>query len=164
MKKHIMIALGMALLPGLAFAADFSGAWVRDAAKSDPASYPVYWITRDPPAPGGGGNEVVVQIQQSGDSVRITDPARRLRVYPLDGRPRTVPTETNLQQASVTAAMQGDALVVASTEPYSGLPGSIATNIRETWSLSPDGRVLTVTTVRTTPAAAQTSRQVYNKR
>ena len=169
MKKHIMIALGMALLPALALsstaaAADFSGTYVRDAKASDPNSFPLYWITRDAPAPGGFGGETVIVLKQSPTSLEITDPARILRKLPLDGQPHVGRAETGVVNQTVTTSMQGDNLVVATVMPYSGMPGAVTTNVKDTWSLSGNGKVLTVTTVRSTPAATQTSKQVYNKR
>jgi hypothetical protein len=163
MKKQIMIALGLTLMAAPAMAADLSGAWVRDAKASDPNSFPVYWITRDLIAPGGGGN-AVIELKQSPTTLEITDPARILRKLPLDGQPHVSKAETGVVNHTVTATLQGDNLVVATVEPYAGLPGGITTNIKDTWALSNGGKTLTVTTVRVTPAATQTSKQVYNKR
>lgn len=164
MNKHIMIALGMALLPTLAAAADFSGTYVRDAKASDPNYFPVYWITRDFVAPGGGGGETVIVVKQTASNLEITDPARIFRNLPLDGKPHVGNAETGVVKQTVTAAQQGDDVVVTTVMPYSGLPGGVTTNIKDTWSLSQGGKVLTVTTVRATPAATQTSKQVYIKR
>jgi hypothetical protein len=166
MKKQILIAgLSLALLPALAAAADFSGTYVRDAKASDPNGFPVYWMPRNPPAAGGGfGGPTEIVLKQSPTSLQITDPARRLRNLALDGKPHVETAETDVVKQTVTASQQGDAIVVATVLPYAGMPGGVVTNVKDTWSLSADGKVLTVTTVRTTPAAVQTSKQVYNKR
>ena len=165
MKKQIMIALGLALLAAPAMAADFSGAWVRDAKASDPASFPVYWITRDAPAAGGGfGGATVIEVKQTASSLEITDPARILRVLPLDGKPHVGKAETGVVNQTVTATPQGDNVVVTTVAPYSGLPGGVTTNVKDTWALSQGGKVLTVTTVRATPALTTTTKQVYAKR
>jgi hypothetical protein len=164
MKKLIMMALVAAALPTLAMAADFSGTYVRDAKASTPASYPVYWITRDAPTPGGFNNQTVIVVKQSPTSLQITDPARAIRNLSLDGKPHEGNHETGLVKQTVTAAVQGDAIVVTTVAPYSGLPGSVVTPVKDTWSLSPDGKTLTVTSVASTPAApAVTSKQVYTK-
>ena len=167
MKKQLMIALGLAALslPALAAAADFSGTYVRDAKASDANYFPLYWITRDFIAPGGGGGETVVVVKQTPSSLQITDPARAIRNLPLDGQPHVVTAETGVVKQTVTASVQGDNLVVATVMPYAGMPGGITLNANDTWSLSRDGKVLTVTTVRSTPAAPrETSKQVYNRR
>jgi hypothetical protein len=165
MKKQIMIGLGLALLPALATAADLSGTYVRDAKASDPNGFPVYWMPRNPPAAGGGfGGPTEIVLKQSPASLQITDPARRLRTLPLDGKPHVETAETDVVKQTVTAAEQGGNIVVTTVAPYSGLPGGVVTNVKETWSLSADGKVLTLNTVRTTPAAVQTSKQVYNKK
>lgn len=167
MKKKIVIAaLALAMLPGMAFAADFSGTFARDPAASSPSAWPIYWITRDIPAGGGGGGgQAVITVKQSKTTLEITDPARIIRKLALDGKPYVVNHETGVVKQTVTTAVQGDNIVVTTVQPYSGLPGSVTTNVKDTWSLSPDGKVLTVTTVRSTPALADvTTKQVYNKR
>jgi hypothetical protein len=167
MKKQIMIALGMALLPALAMAADFNGSYVRNAAASQPAAFPVYWITRNAPQPGGGGGgggETVIVLKQSATTLQITEPNRALRTFMLDGRPHVVNAEAGVAKQTVTASLQGDNVVVNTVLPYAGLPGGVTTNVSDTWSLSPDGKVLTLTTVRATPALTTTTKQVYDKR
>jgi hypothetical protein len=165
MKKQMMIALGLglALLPALATAADFSGTYVRDAKASDPNGFPVYWMPRNPPGGGGFGGNATIVLKQSASSLQITDPARALRDLPLDGKPHVVNAETGVVKQTVTAAVQGDGLLVTTVLPYAGLPGGVITTVKDTWSLSPDGKTLTVSTVRSTPAANQTSKQVYTK-
>jgi hypothetical protein len=138
---------------------------VRDAQASDPNGFPVYWMPRNPPAAGGGfGGPTVIELKQSAASLQITDPARRLRTLPLDGKPHVGAAETDIVKQTVTASVQGDSIVVDTVAPYSGMPGAVVTNVKDTWSLSPDGKTLTVSTVRTTPALVQTSKQVYTKR
>ena len=165
MKKTIMIALGMALLPALAMAADFSGVYVRDSKASDPNSFPVYWMPRNPPPTGGGfGGPVEIVLKQTGATLKITDPARIERNLQLDGKPHVGDAETGMVKQTVTATLQGDTIVVATVLPYAGMPGGVVTNVTDTWSLSPDGKTLTVATVRSTPALNQTSKQVYTKK
>ena len=164
MKKQIMMGLSLALLPALAMAADFSGTYTRDAKASDPNGFPVYWMPRNPPAAGGGfGGETVIVLKQTGGALKITDPARIERNLTLDGKPHVGKAETGVVNQTVTATMQGDNLVVATVLPYAGMPGGVVTDVKDTWALSQGGKVLTVTTVRTTPALVQTSKQVYAK-
>ena len=172
MKKTFLAALGVASLAIASFpvasmaasAPDFSGTWVRDNAKSTPVSFPTYFLTRGVSSGGGGGGETVIEVRQTGASLQVTDPAHALRTLTLDGRTYTVPMETGIQNQTVTAAVQGASVVVTTRHPFAGLPGNVDTTTRETWTLSPDGRVLTVATVRSLPATTQNFTEVYTKR
>jgi hypothetical protein len=155
------------LVPAMAFAQpDFSGAWVRDGAKSDVVPNTMYWLTRGVDAGGGRGRntQTVIEVQQSAGQIRVADPARPPRTLMLDGKPHTVPTDTGIQTASVVATVQGDTLTVSTTQPFGGMPGNVSLKITETWSLSPDGKVLTVRTERELPASRQSFSEVYNRR
>ena len=45
--------------------------------------------------------------------MRVNDPARPLRTLVLDGKPHAMPTDTEIQTATVVATMQGDTLTVS---------------------------------------------------
>jgi hypothetical protein len=171
MKKHILIVLGTALLslPALAAAANFSGAWVRDAAKSDRPPDTMYWLTRDEGGRGGGGrgrggNQPPMAIQQDAGSLQVTDPGGSVHKYMLDGKPHTTPTATGIQKATITAKVEGDTLVISTAQPYGGMPGNVTLDIKEVWALSPDGKTLTVTTTRNSAATKTVTKQIYNKK
>ena len=72
--------------------------------------------------------------------------------------------DTGIQKATVTASLQGDTLVIGTTQPYGGMPGNATLEVKEVWSLSPDGKILTITTTRTVPAVQKTFKQVYNRK
>jgi hypothetical protein len=177
MKRPVLMVLGMALLgwPLVAMAAtNFSGSWVQDNSKSDRVPEPV-WLTRAPAGgrggggrgggPGGRGNaEVVLNVQQDANSVQVTGPQGATRKYTLDGKPYTGATETGIEKAAVTANLQGDSLVIGTTRPYGGMPGNVTLQVKEVWSLSSDGKTLTITTTHTSPAAEKTFRQVFNRK
>lgn len=159
-----MAVLGIALLPMMATAADFNGAWVRDAAQTKAVPYPNYWRTRAPLSTGGGGNNAyVMNVQQTGESVQVSDPQHPQRIYALDGKPRVAPTDTGLAKVTTTATMNGETLSIATVQPYGGMPGNVPMRASETWALSPDGKVLTVTTVRDLPAQKQNFTEVYTR-
>ena len=69
-----------------------------------------------------------------------------------------------MEKAAVTAILQGDTLVIGTTRPYGGMPGNVTLQVKEVWSLSPDGKALTVTTTHTSPAAEKTFRQIFNRK
>jgi hypothetical protein len=167
MKKFILIAL--LGLPALATAADFSGAWVRDAAKSDRPPDTMYWLTRQEGGGGGGGRgrgpaQPPMTIRQDDGSLQITDPGGSVHKYMLDGKAHSVTTPTGIQKANVTAKPEGDTLVIGTTQPYGGMPGNITLDVKEVWALSPDGKTLTITTTRSSAATTTTTKQIYNKK
>jgi hypothetical protein len=177
MKRPVMMMLGIALFgsPPVGMAASsFSGSWAQDNAKSDRVPEPV-WLTRVPAGgrggggrgggPGGRGNaEVVINVQQDANSVQVTGPQGTTRNYTLDGKPYTSATETGVEKAAVTANLQGDTLVIATSRPYGGMPGNVTLQVKEVWSLSPDGRTLTIATTHSSPAAEKNYKQVFNRR
>jgi hypothetical protein len=165
MKKHILMMLVIACLPTIALAApDFSGSWVRDNDKSDTVPYPLYWLTRGVDPGGRANGEFVMTVLQNAHSVQVTDTQHPLRTYELDGMAHSVATDTGLEMASVTASLKGDTLVVGITQPYGGMPGNVTMNVEEAWSLSANGKVLTITTTRDVPAAKQTSKQIFSRK
>jgi len=164
-KRFLIIAA--VLLPVMAFAEpNFSGAWVRDGAKSDVVPNTMYWLTRGVDAGGGRGRnaQTVIDVQHSAGRMRVTDPARPVRTLMLDGKPHSVPTDTGIQTATVVATVQGDSLTVSTTQPFGGMPGNVSLKIAETWSLSPDGKVLTIRTERELPASRQTFTEIFNRK
>ena len=103
-------------------------------------------------------------VRQEAGSLQVTDPNGAVRKYMLDGKPATHETETEMAKAAVSASLQGDSLVIATTRPYGGMPGNVTLDVKEVWSLSPDGKTLTITTTHASPATVKTYKQVYNRR
>src|SRR5689334_10937160 len=169
MKKHLL-TLGMLLLPTLAMAAtpDFNGSWVLSPG-SDSVPNQMYWVTRAAPAGRGGGggregaSQVTMTVRQDAKSLEVAESNAIARKYTLDGKPHTRPTDTGIQKAEDTAHLQDDSLVIDTTQPFGGMPGNVVLKIKEVWSLSPDGKTLTVVTTRDIPARHQTFKQVYTK-
>lgn len=168
MKRHILMLLAAAFLPVLAMAApDFSGSWVRDNAKSDTVPNSMYWLTRGVDAGGARGPgtaEILLTVKQDVRSLQAILGQGALREYTLDGKSYTKATDTGMAKAAITATLQGDTLVIATTQPYGGMPGNSTLQIKEVWSLSPDGKVLTITTSRDVPAAKQAFKELYNRK
>ena len=193
MKKYfaVMVALSFVGFAALSIAAqNFSGSWVRDNAKSDPTPNAQYWLTRDPNSGGAGGGGgrgnagggrggggggrgntgggaapgATTTVQQDGNTLTVTSPSGAVQKYTLDGKPFSKPTDTGVAKATISATTQGDTLVITTTQPWGGMPGNASLEIKEIWSLSPDGKVLTVTTNRNTPALQNSFKTVYNKK
>lgn len=165
--KKVFLILGMVFLPTLAMAApNFNGSWVRNASSSDPVPNQMYWMTRVTGNGMGGGRgnaQVLLNVHQDGKDMKVAESNQILREYTLDGTPHTRPTDTGIQKAEVTASYQGDNLVIDTSEPFGGMPGNATLKIKEVWSLSPDGKTLTITTTRSLPAREQTYKEVYNR-
>ena len=183
MKKKILAMVGLALfgmfgVPVLAVGAqNFSGSWVRDNARSDQAPNQTYWLTREPNSGGAGGGgrggggggrgapaPVVMTVQQDANSLTVTSPQGSVQKYTLDGKPFSKATDTGMAKAVITASIQSDTVVISTTQPWGGMPGNASLEIKEVWSLSADGKVLTVTTNRNTPAVQNSYKTVYNKK
>lgn len=166
MLRHIVLALGLILSPALASAQDFNGTWVRDGARSDVIPNSMYWTVRGVDSGGtrGPDTQFVIEIDHSEGALKITDPTRPLRTYILDGMAHSVPADTGVTTATITASVQGDAVVVERSQPYSGLPGSVTLETQEHWTLGSDGNTLVLTTVRETPARRFSYTEVFSRR
>lgn len=167
MKKLFSIAAALTFVPALALAApDFSGAWVRDGANSDTVPNTMYWLTRGVDAGGARGPnaQVTIEVRQTASNLQVVDPAKPQRNYTLDGKPYTVPTDTGVQSAVVTSTLAESGLTITTSQPWGGMPGNIPLRTTETWTLSPDGRVLTINTVRDAPSKRETYREQFNRR
>lgn len=168
--KNPLLMIGMFLLPTLAMAAtpDFNGTWARDTANSDPVPNQMYWMTRVAPVAtrGGGGQrtpQVILTIHQDARTLEEAESQNVVRHYILDGTPHTRPTDTGIQKAESTAHLQADTLVIETSEPFGGMPGNATLQIKEVWSLSADGKTLTIVTSRDIPARRQEYKQVYTR-
>lgn len=165
-------------LPVVSLAApNFSGSWVRDNAKSDAVPNNMYWLTREPASGGaagggrggaaggrGGGPQVVITVQQDANALQVTSPQGAVQKYTLDGKPFTRSLETGIQKATVTAKVEGETIVIGTSQPYGGMPGNATLEIKEVWSLTPDGKTLTVSTMRNSPAQQKSYKVVYTKK
>ena len=167
MKRQLLI-VGMMMLPTLAMAAppDFNGSWLRSAS-SDPVPNQMYWMTRQAAGGGGrgggGGNQPTLTVKQDANSLKVSESNASERSYVLDGKPHSRTTDTGIQKAEVTAHMEGDSLVIDTTQPFGGMPGNAVLKVKDVWSLSPDGKTLTITTTRDIPARHQQYKEVYTK-
>lgn len=166
MLRHMIIAAGLLLTPVAVMAQDLTGTWVRDGARSDVIPDSMYYTVRGVVTSGtrGPATNHIIEIRQDSATMQVTDPARPLRVYPLNGRPQTVPADTGIVNATITASVKGDTVVVQRSQTYSGLPGSAALATTEYWTVAPDGNSLVLTTIRETPARRFTYKEVYNRR
>ena len=173
--KHIVVLLMVfaTVISGYALVkANFSGDWALDTEKS------VF-----PAAPGGGGppggrgrGETKLKVTQTGTALTIVrtspgrDGAEVLTTDNLtaDGKESTSTGGREGSVRKVTAKWSDDQnTVVITTSTTMSFQGGDPMTIpgKETWSLSADGKVLTIDSERNSPmgGGATTSKLVYNK-
>lgn len=104
-------------------------------------------------------------IHQDAKMLHVDNPQAVVHQYSIntDGAAHAETTGTNIEKAQVKAQFQGDNLVVDTTQPFGGMPGNIPLKTRETWSLSPDGKTLTITTTRDIPSRHEEFKEVFTK-
>lgn len=138
---------------------DFSGTWVRDPARSDAL----------PPTEKAkaGDKEVIMTVVQEGDALRVetrwgdTRPTRR--EYKVDGKPNSMRNPEG-GDISYSASWEGEKLVIMSSRLVATPFGEVEIQTEEEWSLSEDGKTLTITTRNLGGFSAQVTKQIYSKR
>ncbi|MBZ5498257.1 MAG: hypothetical protein LAP85_17795 [Acidobacteriia bacterium] len=152
------LAVGFGLSASEQVATNFSGTWIRDQAKSDPM-----------------GTLVGGSVQTIDASLTVKQDANRLQVetrwshkpatqtnYLLDG------SENALQGAPdglfYRAKWAANKLVIEQYGSVSSPFGTTEVNTKEEWSLSENGKILTVATVsRGFGGEMETRKQIYNR-
>lgn len=172
MRRSVVVGVILLLAACMAFAAaDFSGTWVMDKEKSDPIR-----MGRGGPGGGGGGGgapadlEVALVINHSGNDMKVV---RKMTMggntresemkYTLDGTENTNPGMMGRGEVKSKSKVEGDKLIIEGTQSMQTQQGDFQINTKDEYSLSADGKVLTVTTTRSTPQGERTTKAVYNK-
>lgn len=176
MKKGMVVVCVLIVFCLLTMAAtpNFTGTWVRDKAKSDPMGMGGPGGRGGPGGPGGppqGGApaadmETIMKVNQQGNTLAVTtvrgDRTSEMK-YTLDGK-----ENSNASQRGVFVSKtrwNSNKLVIEGTRKFSGANGEMQINSREEWSLSADGKALTVVATTTgSPMGDRTQKQVYNKK
>jgi hypothetical protein len=150
-----------------------SGTWVLDRSQSQFPQHDGRHAGKAPDAaPGAAQQPPVVKliVEQQGSTIKVTRSTER------DNRQRTF-TETLVADGSeqskqdkrggshvTKATLGGDRLVVNSTHTMTGKDGQARTMARESvWTVSPDGRTLTIDTTMHGPRGDRTMKTVYLK-
>ncbi|MBC7899380.1 MAG: hypothetical protein H7070_04950 [Saprospiraceae bacterium] len=183
MKKIIFLTAAICLFSFAAFAqkADFSGTWTLDVAKSklgerariESMTMTVAQTDKDirvdtktvraarpegvPGGMGGGGGFGRGGGFGNGDAAAT---------YTLDGKETKIEQESPMGKIPVTltAKLDGGKLNLASSRKLSGPNGEMTAETKEAWSLSEDGKTLTVVRDQTTPRGTNTSTMVFVKK
>ncbi|MGH9339002.1 MAG: hypothetical protein ACRD1R_05300 [Acidobacteriota bacterium] len=168
----VLIVLLMAPAVQAADGPDLSGTWVLDKEKSDPIRMG-FGRGR---GPGGGQDssppdiDVTLSISQSENQLMLT------RKFNMDGRERTQEQTFTLDgEENINPGLMGrgeltsksqwkeSKLVIEGFQVVSTPNGEFEIGSIEEYSLSEDGKVLTLRATRATPRGEQSSTQVFNK-
>ncbi|HEX9869571.1 MAG TPA: hypothetical protein VGC99_13440 [Candidatus Tectomicrobia bacterium] len=144
---------------------NFSGTWILDKSKSDVSQF--IGVGEDTDKAQNASMTMVVE--QQGASLRVTrilktqgDERKELHTYKIDGN-ETTNTGFRGETVVARAFWEGDKLVVVSTRTKRVLMKDISGESRGVWSLSPDGKTLTIAAQVNSPRGEQRVRAVYDK-
>lgn len=86
--------------------------------------------------------------------------------YTLDGKETTVQQQGPMGAIPVklTAKTDGGKLALSSTRTFTGPNGEVSTTTKDAWTLSDDGKMLTVEREQTSPRGSNTSTLVFVKK
>lgn len=186
MKKNIVLAavfslFALALSVSAQKAVDYSGTWTLDVSKSklderariESMTMTVTQTAKDikidsktvraprpEGAPGGvGGGTGTGRGGGFGNGDATT-------TYLLDGKEMTVEQDSPLGKVPVKlkANVDGDKLKLSSTRTFNTPNGEITAITRESWSLAPDAKTLTVQRDSETPRGTNSSTMVFTKK
>ncbi|HEY2934882.1 MAG TPA: hypothetical protein VGK99_24365 [Acidobacteriota bacterium] len=172
MKRNVLVFASLILCLGLAaLAADavnFTGTWALDKSKSDP-------IRMGRPDAQPMDIDITLTINHTGNDFAV---ARKISMggqdrnldlkYTLDEQENTNPSafgRPGSGTAKSKAKLDNNQVVIRATQKIETPNGDTREiSSTEVYSLSDDGRVLTITTTRTTPNGDRTSKQVFGKK
>jgi hypothetical protein len=128
----------------------FSGTWIVNAEKSDPAA--------GRGGGGGRGGAAPVTIEQTPSEFKI-ETGQQKRVVKLDGSEsiNEITTRGGPVRMRLKARWEGTNLVIDTVNEATGVTS------KEVRSLSPDGKEMTVQTTAETPQGSLTRKTVYTK-
>ena len=167
MKRVLVLTFALALaVTTLAFAQgkpDFSGTWVLDPTKSDMGQI----------RPGGRqtpARTVTLDIKQTADTLTIqrsTGKHQDVAVFKLDGS-ESINKMPSGNEAKTVMKWSGNTLVGKTTakigQAEADSPGGMEVEMTDVRSLSPDGKVMTLSITRKAPRGVVTQTLVYNKK
>lgn len=186
-KKFILTAIFSLFLAVLTVSAqdkktDFSGTWELDVAKSKlgermrvesmtltvsqtEKELKVESVTKRPPRPEGapamGGGAMMGRGGMGGGFG-----GDATRVFTLDGKESSIPGAGQMGGSeTLKAEMEtGGKLKLNSTRTISSQMGEMSIKTKESWTLSADGKTLTIVRDMETPRGTNSSEMVFNKK
>jgi len=186
MKSRMILLTGVAVLciTALALAAagiNLSGTWVLDKDKSDTPGRGGFGggPGGGPAGPGGGPGgrgprgpvDVTLVIKQTDSELQIVRKTNREgqereteQKFTLDGKENTNPAGMGRGELKSKTKIDKDKIVIEGSQKMQTKRGDFDLQIKEVYTLSSDGKVLTIQTTRDTPMGENTSKQVFNKK
>ena len=173
-KACLLFAVILCLVVVVFAAADFSGTWVLDTAKSDPvqmgrggaggpgggAGGPGGGAGGPGGGAGGGSQEMTIKMSSTEMTIsRAAASGTNETKYVLDGKEST--TTTRGGELKYKAVWDGGTLTISGTRTSQRGGES---PMKEVYSLSADGKVLTVASTRSGQQGETTTKRVYNKK
>ena len=162
MKRVLVLSFVLALaITTLAFAQgkpDFSGTWTLDFAKSDMGQM-------RPAGKQAPMRTITLVIKQTGDTLtvqRSMGKNQEVASYKLDGSETTNKLPSGNETKS-TVKWVGATLVSRTTAKIGDSEGGMNTEMTDVRSLSPDGKIMTLSVTRKTPRGEVKQTLVYNK-
>jgi len=86
--------------------------------------------------------------------------------YSLDGKETTIQQDGPMGQVPVTlkAKVDGGKLHLSSSRTFNGPNGEVSVSTKETWTLSDDGKTLTIEREQSSPRGTNSSTMVFTKK
>jgi hypothetical protein len=145
--------------------ANFSGTWILDKSRSDASQLlgVSEGVEKDP------NTTMTMVVDQQGTTIMVTrvlkaqgEERRETHTYKTDGQETT---NTGFRGESVVARTfwEGDKLVVVATRKMKVLVKELSVDSRGVWSLSPDGKTLTIDAKVNSPRGEQRVRAVFDR-
>jgi hypothetical protein len=145
---------------------NFSGTWVLDKSQSDVAQ--LMGLSDDPEKIRNASMTMV--IEQQGSNLRVTrviktqgEERKEIHTYKI-GSGETTNTGYRGETVVGRAFWEGDQLVIVSTRTWKVLLKDVSAESRGVWSLSPDGRHLTIAAQVNSPRGEQRGKVLFNKK
>ena len=140
-----LVALAVALVSAQE-KVNFSGTWILDKSQSDVSQ--LMGPPWDPEKARNASMTMVVEQQET--RLRVTrvvqapgEERKEIHTYKTDGS-ETTNTGFRGETVVTRVSWDGDKLVVVSTRPWRVLLRDVSVETRGVWSLSPDGKILTI--------------------
>lgn len=176
MKRNVLFAaavmlFAMAVSASAQKASDFSGTWSLDTAKSASADSSIESQTLTVTQTAADLKyELATTRKEGSESGRgrgMMGGGNSSASFSLDGKETKAEIEGRMGKMPVTykAAVAGDGSVKLTTvRTFNGPQGEMSFTVTENWSLSADGKTLTVARESVSPRGTNTSTSVYTKK
>jgi len=144
---------------------NFSGTWVLDKSQSDVSQ--LMGLSDDPEK--ARNTSMTMVVEQQGSNLRVNrmlktqgEERKEIHTYKIGGGD-TTNTGSRGETVVGRAFWEGDKLVIVSTRTWRVLLKYVSAESRGVWSLSPDGKTLTIAAQINSPRGDQRGKVVFDK-